>query len=653
MANTSKGSQASVDSKVASGTTVADDLDFGRVVQIFLRTWPFIKPLTRHLIIFVLCSALVFIVTTFLGFVITGLVNSGIIGGQPLGVLHARIYGLDPAVFVEVEELSASARRQLPQLAIWSMIPMVGLVLIGGMLLYQYSVWIFQSINQLMRVRLIDQLQMQSLAFHSQTQTGDAIYRIYQDSAMVTSIIRSIFLDPLMFLGRYLFGLAVVSAFNPWLSLILGVTLVPVLFLGRYFSSPLRVAFRRARERNSQLTSWIQESMVGIRVIKATGNESQRESTFKRMSEDAFAAAFEARVLLTVLGILAFVVAGLAVITTQSITALYANAEASTYARDLLLSFGFAVWNLGSFTAASTRINDSMGSLESLITIWGRAQDMAVGLNRVFEILDLEPEIMDAPNASDLDDIGDGVTFQNVTFGYDRMRPVLSNVNFKSPTGQITAIVGPTGTGKSTLMSLLLRLADPQTGAITVGGKAVNNVTVASLRRQVSIATQENILFTASVLENIRYAVPEADRDAVIAAARIACADEFIDQLSEGYDTPLGERATKLSTGQRQRIVIARALVKGSPILILDEPTAALDAETELRVMDNLRQWGASRCVFLITHRLSTIRQAHNVLYLHDGHVAAFGPHDQLLQDNNTYRSFVEAEAGIPMEKKP
>ena len=117
--------------------------------------------------------------------------------------------------------------------------------------------------------------------------------------------------------------------------------------------------------------------------------------------------------------------------------------------------------------------------------------------------------------------------------------------------------------------------------------------------------------------------------------------------------SPLGERATKLSTGQRQRIVIARALVKDSPILILDEPTAALDAETEFRVMDNLRQWGASRCVFLITHRLSTIRQAHNVLYLHDGHVAAFGPHDQLLQDNNTYRSFVEAEAGIPMEKKP
>ena len=634
----------------ANDTPVDDDLDFARVLQIFLRTWPFIKPLTRHLIFFVVCSALVFLFTTALGFIITGLVNGGIIGGKPLGLLHAGIYGLDPAVFVEVEELSADARRQLPRLAIWSTIPLVGVVIITGMLLYQYSIWIFQCINQLMRVRLIDQLQMQSLAFHSQTQTGDAIYRIYQDSAMVTSIIRSIFLDPLMFLGRYMFGLAVVAAFSPWLALILGITLIPVLFLGRFFSSRLRVAFRRARERNSRLTSWIQESMVGIRVIKATGNESQRESAFQRLSRDAFAAAFEARVMLTVMGILAFVLTALAVIASQSLTALYANAEADTYARNLLLGFGFAVWNLGSFTAASTRINDSVGSLETLITIWGRAQDMAVGLIRVFEILDLEPEIMDAPDASDLENIGDGVTFQHVTFGYDRLRPVLSDINLVSPPGNITAIVGPTGTGKSTLMSLLLRLADPQTGAVTVGGKDIREITVASLRRWIAIATQENILFTASVLENIRYAVPEVDRDAVIAAARVACADEFIDQLSEGYDTPLGERATKLSTGQRQRIVIARALVKDSPILILDEPTAALDAETELRVMDNLRQWGESRCVFLITHRLSTIRQAHNVLYLRDGRVAAFGPHDQLTRDNDAYRSFVEAETGMSME---
>jgi len=425
---------------------------------------------------------------------------------------------------------------------------------------------------------------------------------------------------------------------------------MPALLLGRFFSSRLRVAFRRSRERNSRLTSWIQESMAGIRIIKATGNESARESAFQRQSMEAFAAAFEARVTLTVMGILAFALVGLTVIATQSIMAVYANAEADTYARNLLLGFGFAAWNLGSFTAASTRINDGIGSLESLLTIWARAQDMAVGLNRVFEILDLEPEIRDALDASDIKDIGDGVAFRNVTFGYNRLRPVLSEVNLTTPPGHITAIVGATGTGKSTLMTLLLRLVDPQSGSVTVGGRDIRTVTLASLRRQISIATQENILFSTSVLENIRYAVPEADREAVIAAAKIACADDFISQLSQGYDTPLGERATKLSTGQRQRIVIARALVKNSPILILDEPTSALDADTESRVMDNLRQWGGSRCVLLITHRLSTIRQAHNVLYLRDGRVAAFGPHDQLIRDNTDYRAFVEAETGTSIE---
>ena len=199
--------------------TTDDNLDFGRVLQIFLRTWPFIKPLTRHLVYFVVCSALIFLFTTTLGFIIIGLVNNGIIAGKPLGLLHAGIYGLDPAVFVDVEELSADARRQLPWLAMGSTIPLLGVVIITGMLLFQYSIWIFQSINQLMRVRLIDQLQMQSLAYHSQAQTGDAIYRIYQDSAMVTSIIRSIFLDPLMFLGRYLFGLCRRRDFQPlgWL----------------------------------------------------------------------------------------------------------------------------------------------------------------------------------------------------------------------------------------------------------------------------------------------------------------------------------------------------------------------------------------------------------------------------------------------------
>ena len=626
------------------GEPTADDLNFRRVLHIFLRTWPFIRPASKHLAIFVLASVAIALFTAFLGFIITGLMNGGIVAGRPLGPLHVAIYGLDPAVYVNVESLSGEARLSLCWPVIISTIPLLLAVVGGGLVLYYYSIWIFQGINQRMRVTLIDRLQAQSLAFHASARTGDAIYRVYQDSAMVTSIIRAIFLEPLMFLGRLLFGVAVIAAFDPWLALMLAGTVLPILYLGLKFSSRLRTAFRRARESNSRLTSWIQESVLGVRVVKATHGEAARERSFRDRSLIAFDAAFRARTLLTILGILAFAVIGATVLATQTTAAMYANAGAETFARNLLLGFGFAVWNLGSFTAATERIGDGLGSINSLIAIWGRAQDMAVGLGRVFEIFDLEPGVEDAADARSMPPFRDEVRFRHVGFGYLPDRAVLRDVELVARRGTVTAIVGPTGSGKSTLMALLLRLADPDTGRIEIDGHDLRAITVDSLRTGIALATQENVLFSDTVLENIRYAAPGASRAATVDAARVACADEFIAALPQGYDTPLGERATKLSSGQRQRIVIARALVKDAPILILDEPTAALDAETELRVLNNLNAWGRDRCIFLVTHRLSTVRRADRVAYLRDGRIQAFGAHDELLATGGAYARFVTAE---------
>ena len=623
-----------------------DRLNFSAVMQIFFRTWPFIRPSLKHLIFFVFISGVVFIFVASLGFIITGLMNGAIVGAQPLGSLHVDIYGLDPEVYVNVEVLSDDARRQLPWLVIWTAALLFGVAVPVGFAMWYYTVWIFQAINQRMRVRLIEQLQMQSLAYHNNAETGDAIYRVYQDSAMVTQIIRSIFLDPMQFLGRYLFSIVIVAAFDPWLALVVGVTVLPVLTLGYWFSSPLRRAFRTARENNSSLTSWIQESIVGIRVVKATGHERERLETFVSRSSDAFGAAFRARVMLAVLGILVFMVISIAILTNISLAAMFSNDSDETFARDLLLGFGFAVWNLGSFTAFMTRSADGIHSLNELLAIWGRAQDMAVGLSRVYEILDLTPDIVDAPNAIDLPSFQDGIRFENVGFEYRPDIPVLKDISFEARPGTITALIGATGTGKSTLMSLLLRLADPSHGRITIDGHDLRELSLTSLRNQISIATQENILFSETVRENIRYAVPEAlDKD-VTNAATVAAANEFIEAMPGQYDTPLGERATRISTGQRQRIVIARAIIKDTPILILDEPTAALDAETELQVMANLALWGEGRCIFLITHRLSTIRRADSVLYLKDGYIAAAGAHDQLMAESETYRTFVQAESG-------
>ncbi len=630
----------------APGAAAADDLGFRRVLHIFLRTWPFIRPAARHLLVFVLISVVVAVFVALLGFIITGLMNGGIVAGRPLGPLHTWIYGLDPAVYTDVAQLAPDARRSLRWLVILSTIPMVVVGVGAAAGLYYYSIWIFQGINQRMRVSLIDRLQAQSLAFHANARTGDAIYRVYQDSAMVTSIIRAIFLEPLMFAGRLLFAVAIVAAFDPLLAAILAATTVPILAIGRLFSSPLRRAFRTARERNSLLTSWIQESVLGVRVVKATRSEEARLASFRDLSLSAFDAAFRSRTMLTVMGILAFAAVGAAVLATQSTAAMWSNAEASTFARNLLLGFGFAVWNLGSFTAATSRIGDGLGSINALISLWGRAQDMAVGLGRVFEVLDLQPDIEDAPDARAMPPFQEAVRFRGVGFGYLPGRPVLSGIDLEARPGTVTAIVGPTGSGKSTLMSLLLRLADPDTGSIEIDGNDLRGLQVESLRAQIALATQENILFSDTVLENIRYAAPGSSRNDAIAAAKVACADEFIAGFPNGYDTPLGERATKLSSGQRQRMVIARAVVKDAPILILDEPTAALDAETELRVLDNLKAWGKERCIFVITHRLSTIRRADTVAYLRDGRLREVGAHDALIADEGGYAQFVQAETG-------
>ena len=626
--------------------TERDQLSARWVASIFLRTWPFIRPSVRHLAAFLSASGVVALVTAGLGFLLIGVATSGVLAGKPIGAIVVFLFDLDPAVFVEVEELTAEARRALLLPTLQLAIVLASVAIPSALVLNYYSIWIFQQINQRMRVRLIDGLQAQSLTYHANAETGDAIYRVYQDSAMVTAIIRSIFLEPIMFLGRYLLGVAVVAAFQPILAAVLAFTVLPVLYLGFVFSPRLRTRFRRARERNSALTSWIQESVLGVRVIKATGTEPQRLEGFRERSRNALDAAFRSRVSLAVLGILAFGVIGVAILAVEAFAALWSHASAATFAQGILLGFGFAVWNFGTFSAVNSRANDGLGSIRALISIWGRAQDMAVGLGRVFEILDLEPDIEDVADAIALPPFRDAVRFEGVSFGYLPDRPVLAGVDITARRGTVTAIVGPTGTGKSTLMSLLLRLADPDSGRITIDGVDLRAVTIDSLRSRIAIATQENILFSDTVIENIRYAVPDTPLPAVAEAARVACADGFIEQLPRGYETPLGERATKLSSGQRQRIVIARAVVKDAPILILDEPTAALDAETELQVLASLKRWGADRCIFLITHRLSTIRQADQVVYLRDGRVRAQGTHDELLATADVYRDFVEAETG-------
>jgi len=630
----------------ALGTGGSDDrLHFRLLVGLLLRCVKLLRPVRRH--VAALFGAFVGLALLFLplGVLLFDAFWTRALEGQPLLPFEAGLLGLDPARFVQVEALSPELRRELLARVI-VVGAVVGIAVAPVvMALTTNQVWILQRVNQHLRLALHDRFQSLSLRFHADSKVGDAIYRMYQDSAMVTQLIEVLFLAPLYTLARFAFSVAAMALFDPLLALLLVLLWPPCLALGFWFSQRLRRRFRRAREATSGLTSRIQETLAGIKVIKAYGAETLEQRRFEAASRQAFDAAFDARSLLATFLVSLFWVAGAAMAAGGAFAAL------RTWRGDgiAVAALGFTVWNLGLFNYAKARFGDGAGQLRLLFRTWGRTQDIAIGLDRVFELLDLEPEVLDAPGARPLPPLRQGVRFRDVHFRYSADRPALEGVDFEARLGTVTAIVGPTGSGKTTLMALLLRLFEPDRGAVEIDGVDVRRYSIASLRRAVGTALQENLLFGTTIRENVRYAVPDASDAAVREAARVAAADDFIESQEQGYDTPLGERGTKLSTGQRQRLSIARAVLKDTPILVLDEPTASLDAETELRVLRNLAEWGRGRLIFLITHRLSTIRQADQIVVLKDGRVAETGSHAELLvREGGLYRSLVERESGAP-----
>ena len=618
-----------------------DRLRFRLVLRIFRRCLPLLKTVRRHLAGLILGSAALAIVFLPLTLFLLDIIFTRVLQGQPLTAVEARVLGFDPALTVQVDALSAELRREIGARALWIFFVLVIPALFCGVALWYYQVWILQRINQTLRLALFDRIQALSLRYHAESRIGDAIYRLYQDSAMVTRLIEVLFLTPLFATGRFVYSLLVVFALNPRLALVLALAWLPLLLVGLRLSPRLRVGFRTAREANSALTSRIQESLAGIKVIKAYGVESFAQERFERDSLTALRRAFTVRSLFAGFNVAIFWIVGVLFL----VTAGWATLEARDASAIFFVVWGFTVWNLGLYTYFKERLGVATGVLRQLFYTWGQMQDIAIGLDRVFELLDLKPEVEDAPGAIAMPPFQSTIVFRGVHFGYQKDHPIPTDVSLEAKIDTITAIVGPTGAGKSTLMALLLRLFESDSGSIEIDGQDIRRFTLQSLRSNIAIALQENILFGTTVRENIRYAVPQATDTQVREAARVACADVFIAALPQGYDTVLGERGTKLSTGQRQRLSIARAILKDTPILILDEPTAALDAETEMALLHHLKDWGKGRAIFLITHRFSTIRLADQVVYLREGQVVESGSHAELMaQEKGAYRRLSEFE---------
>ena len=644
---------ALVEDETDVNTTSDVNISFREVVALLARSWPYYRPQLKHLLALLAMSIVSgggILVTTAVGM---DILNNAVLVGEPITDLQADLFFVDETYVLE-ESAEADTERQLlsdeqrhtlrNHFFAWSaVLGACSLAIYAGG--YWYMVWIFARINQALRVVMVERAEHLSLRYHSESRTGDAMYRIYQDSATITNVFRNLVISPLRgvvwLLGAFLFLLA----FSPTLALISVVTAVPVCALFYYSTPHIRHWARQARETNSNLTSWIQEVFTGIKVIKSNRAEGMVLDRFVADSQQALDAAFYLRFSIACLKVGVTVCFMMALLVMEYLMADWTITEKATFLGGTVAFVGFAVWNLGAFQTAVAQASQMNVMARELAEFWGIGQDLVVGLKRAFFLLDLEPEVTEVEHPQAFPIPIASVTWKDVNFTYTPDKPpVLQGVNLQAESGSITAIVGSTGTGKSTLMSLLLRLYDPDSGEISINGTPISQMKINELRGNVAIALQKNVLFAKSIAENIAYAA-DATRAQIEAAAKVACAHDFILEMPDGYDTELGERGGKLSTGQRQRLSIARAILRDTPVLILDEPTASLDAQTEHQVLRNLREWGQERVVFLITHRLSTIRNANQIAFMKDGTVCELGSHDALMKlDAGHYRDFVETE---------
>jgi ATP-binding cassette subfamily B protein/subfamily B ATP-binding cassette protein MsbA len=296
---------------------------------------------------------------------------------------------------------------------------------------------------------------------------------------------------------------------------------------------------------------------------------------------------------------------------------------------------------VGSLLVFVAYLQSMQRAIESLLNTYGNLKSAEAGVDRVLEVLDADEQVRDKPGAVDLPTrqrgAAGGIRLEAVSFGYQPGRTVLHDISFEVQPGETIALVGPTGAGKTTLVSLIPRFFDPWRGCVMLDGVDIRDISLASLRKQVSLVLQDPFLLPLTVAENIAYGRPDASREAIVSAARAANADRFIRELPQGYDTPLVERGATLSGGQKQRLSIARALLKDAPILILDEPTSALDADTEALLVEALERLTRGRTTFIIAHRLSTIRHADRILVMEKGAIAEIGTHRELIAANGSY----------------
>ena len=486
-----------------------------------------------------------------------------------------------------------------------------------------------QAVTDL-RIDLFAHLQSLDLSYFNEKKSGDLAYKLTQDVDRLADVVRKFFNQFVPCIFTVIFVLGYLLYLN-WVLTTLTFLVAPLIALSLgWFGSKLQSFSRQGQDLSSDLAGLLTEIFAGIRVIRGFASEDYEIRRFRRLSQENQAARFQA----------------------EYIKAVQYPVMAVLLVTGVLSVIGFGTWQIGEGKMSAAQFLSFLTGIVLLIdpisfstSNFNELKQAESSADRLFELLAVKPVLVEKPNAAALGAVEGKVEFEKVLFGYQAEQLVLQGVSFTVNPGEVVALVGPSGSGKSSLIGLVPRFYDPQAGRVLVDGTDVRDVTFESLRRQIGIVPQETILFSGTVAENIAYGQDSFDMKEVEQAARIANAHDFILGLPKGYQTMLGERGTNLSGGQRQRIAIARAVLLDPRILILDEATSALDTESEALVQEALNRLMNGRTVLVVAHRLSTIRQADRILVIEQGHVIEEGNHQDLMAiRSGLYRQLYERQ---------
>jgi ATP-binding cassette subfamily B protein len=473
-----------------------------------------------------------------------------------------------------------------------------------------------------LRGQVYNHIQHLSLGFHMQKRTGDLISRMTSDVDAIQSFIVSDLLGLVVdFLT--LAGMAAVMFYLNWRFTLLALSVTPLLFGVSYFyTRRAKSASREVRRKEGEIVSLLQEVLSAITVVKAFAREDYEQQRLEKESAESLQLALRARTLKAKLSPLIGIIVALG------------TSAVLWYGGLLVLSGALSAGSLLVFIWYLGKLYKPMQDFAKMTDSFTKA---SVGYERIREVMETRPSVRDMPGARPAPQFVGEIQFDCVGFSYTNDHPVLSDINLRAEAGRMTALVGPTGSGKTTIAALIGRFYDPSSGTVKIDGVDLREFEQKSVRDRISFVLQENILFHAPIWQNIAYGKPTATLDEVRRAAKLANAAEFIAKLPQGYDTMVGERGVTLSGGQRQRIAIARAIIRDTPILIMDEPSSGLDAASEELVFEAIERLIEGKTAIVIAHRFSTIRRAHKIVVIEDGRIVESGKHEQLLATGGLY----------------